>query len=250
MNFVKMHGFGNDFVLVDAQVRVVPELVRAMCDRRFGVGADGVLQVGLDDIVTMGYWNADGSGAEMCGNGLRCVARRAVDIGLTDATEFGVRTPIGRKRVRILDDLVSADLGPVEVSGSVDVQGHTFARVNVGNPHAVAMADPASVDLGLVGPLVERDPVFRGGVNVEFFTPVSSQAVTMRVWERGVGETLACGTGMVAVAAAARASGQVEGATVEVTVPGGTGTVTFDDGTWLTGPAETVFEGIWLSGAS
>ena len=239
-----MQGLGNDFVVVGVEVVVTPDLVRRVCDRRFGVGADGVLQVSLrGDSVHMGYWNADGSGAEMCGNGLRCVARRAVDLGLTGATDFIVETPIGPRHVRIGDDTVTVELGPVSLGGTVVVDGIDFTTVDVGNPHAVALSDPTQVVLDEVGPRVERDSLFPGGTNVEFYLPTGSDSVTMRVWERGIGETLACGTGMVAVASVARASGQVAGDSVEVTVPGGVGRVEFDDRVWLIGPAVTVFEG-------
>lgn len=247
MRFVKMHGFGNDFVVLGSEVAVGPSLVRDLCDRRFGIGADGVLQVGFGRVVTMGYWNADGSEAEMCGNGLRCVARRALDLGLVTSNRFEVRTPAGIKRVRVGSDLVSVELGPVELTGHAELAGYDLSLVDVGNPHAVAEADPSGVDLERVGPSIEDHERFPEGVNVEFFLPTGASAVRMRVWERGVGETLACGTGMVAVAVAARARGSVKGERITVEVPGGVGTVDFEDGVWLTGPAETVFEGTWLS---
>ncbi len=247
-----MQGLGNDFVVVDGEIDVTPDLVRRVCDRRFGVGADGVLQVSSrGDSVHMGYWNADGSAAEMCGNGLRCVARRAVDLGLVSSPEFIVETPIGSRRVRIGDGTVTVELGPVSLGGTVVVDGIDYATVDVGNPHAVALSDPIQVALDEVGPRVEHHSRFPDGTNVEFYLPTGSDSVTMRVWERGVGETLACGTGMVAVASVARASGQVSGDSVEVVVPGGVGRVEFDDRVWLVGPAETVFEGqLALSGPS
>ena len=250
MRFTKMHGLGNDFVVVGPEVAMSPELVTRLCDRRFGVGADGVLAVSKPgDRVRMEYWNADGSEAEMCGNGLRCVARHAVDSGLVDTEAFVVDTPAGPKRVIVRADAVSVELGPVRVESSVVIEGFDLMRVDVGNPHAVALADPERVDLAVSGPAIEHDPLFPNGTNVEFFKPVSDTAVTMRVWERGVGETLACGTGMVAVAAAARASGHVnpDAREVSVTVPGGMASVSFGDGVWLIGPALTVFEGVWLS---
>ena len=244
-----MHGLGNDFVVVAEEVEVHPELVRRLCDRRFGVGADGVLRVSLiDDTVTMGYWNADGSEAEMCGNGLRCVARRAADLGLVTGDEFEVRTPIGMRRVRVGEETVSVDLGPVTLGAQVEIEGRSYRCVDVGNPHAVTSADPDRIDLERLGPRVERDPAFPQGTNVEFFERTAPGSFRMRVWERGVGETLACGTGIVAVAAVATADDLLE--TVAVTVPGGTATVDFTDGAWLSGPAETVFEGRWLSGSS
>jgi diaminopimelate epimerase len=247
MNFVKMHGLGNDFVVVDGGVAVSPALVRSLCDRRFGIGADGLLQVSFDSTgVCMGYWNGDGSTAEMCGNGLRCVARRAWDLGLVATQEFVVATPAGPKRVVVRDADVSVDLGPVTIGDSIDIEGLRYECVDVGNPHAVTQADPDLIDLSVIGSVVETHPQFQHGTNVEFYRWVGPGHLRMRVWERGVGETLACGSGMVAVAAVARrAATEMESITVEV--PGGSAVVSFEDGVWLTGPAVTVFEGVWLS---
>lgn len=239
-----MHGLGNDFVVFDDSVSVTAALVRDVCHRRFGVGADGVLQVGVDDgVVTMGYWNADGSLSEMCGNGLRCVARRAVDLGLVDDRKFQVRTPVGLKRVIVDDPLVSVDLGPVTVGASlVEIDGRRYRTVDVGNPHAVTETDPDGLDVEGIGRRVENAPAFPSGTNVEFYVLESSDRARMRVWERGVGETMACGTGIVAVAAAARL-GDPSPRPLEVRVPGGTAWVSFEGGTWLTGPAVAVFSG-------
>ena len=250
MNFTKMQGLGNDFVVVDGGVVVSPELVRSLCDRRFGVGADGVLRITAGSSgVGMEYWNADGSAAEMCGNGLRCVARRAWDLGLVESRAFMVTTAAGPKRVVVGEAEVSVDLGPVSFGGTVDIDGVRYECVDVGNPHAVTGADPALVDVAAVGPTVERHHRFPHGTNVEFYSRSGERSVRMRVWERGVGETLACGSGMVAVAAVARRErGGPEAITVEV--QGGTAVVSFEDGIWLTGPAVTVFDGVWLSGPS
>jgi diaminopimelate epimerase len=247
MNFSKMHGLGNDFVVVDGGVAVTPALVRALCDRRFGVGADGLLQVGFDSTgVRMGYWNGDGSSAEMCGNGLRCVARRAWDLGLVDSRAFVVTTAAGPKRVVVGDADVSVDLGPISIGSAVDIDGLRYECVDVGNPHAVAAADPDLVDVAAVGSRVEHHQHFPNATNVEFYSWVNPGHVRMRVWERGVGETLACGSGMVAVAAVARGDDE-ELDSITVDVPGGRAVVDFGDGVWLTGPAVTVFDGVWLS---
>jgi diaminopimelate epimerase len=237
-----MQGLGNDFVVVDSGTVIDAGVVRRLCDRRFGVGADGVLRVGSSgDRVTMEYWNADGSPAEMCGNGLRCVARYALDHGLVGTAEFVVETAAGPKRARIEDDLVAVDLSPVVIGGELNVAGFDLVTVDVGNPHAVATCDPATVPVESVGPAIERDPAFPRGTNVEFYLPDGADGVRMRVWERGVGETLACGSGMVAVAAVER---RRSGSTaIHVHVPGGTAEVRFDDGVWLVGPAVTVFTG-------
>lgn len=245
MNFVKMHGLGNDFVVLDSDVDVTPDLVRSLCDRHFGVGADGVLTIGVeDDVLTMGYWNADGSAAEMCGNGLRCVARVAVDRGLASAGSFTVETPAGPRRV-IVSDEIKVDLGLPVIGEMIEVGGRYFRNVNVGNPHAVTeVEDVAGTPVGDVGSTLQGS--FTDGVNVEFIQ-IDGRTVDMRVWERGVGETLACGSGIVAAAAVARRNGG--GDEITVTTPGGTARVEFDDGgaAWLIGPAEYAFEGVWMS---
>ena len=238
-----MHGLGNDFVVIDdAGLVVTPDLVRALCDRHFGIGADGVLKVDLvSGIVTMGYWNADGSEAEMCGNGLRCVARLAVDRGLVEEGEFVVETPAGPKRVRVGSE-ISVDLGIPVVGDIVLSEGHFFRTVDVGNPHAVLeVEDVANAPVATVGPAVQS--AFAEGANVEFVS-IDADHVDMRVWERGVGETLACGSGIVAAAAIARRNGG--GDEIVVSMPGGTARVEFrDGGAWLVGPVEYVFEGEW-----
>ena len=246
MRFTKMHGLGNDFVVVDTSVTVTPDLVRAMCARHFGVGADGLLQVGRapDGDVSMSYWNADGSAAEMCGNGLRCVARLAVDRGLATAGEFVVVTPAGPKRVSVGEE-ISVDLGMPVVGGVTEHAGLNFRDVDVGNPHAVTeVADVGEAQVEAVGRALQA--AYPTGVNVEFVS-IAADRVIMRVWERGVGETLACGSGIVAAAAVARRNGG--GDRITVTMPGGTARVDFrDGGAWLTGPAVYVFEGDWPEG--
>jgi diaminopimelate epimerase len=242
MRFVKMEGLGNDFVVVDGTVRVEPDLVRRLCDRHRGIGADGLLQVSNDGtVVVMGYWNADGSGAEMCGNGLRCVARYALDSGLATGEEFSVLTPAGLRRV-IAASEPRVEVGEVEIGEPLTFQGRRFTRVSVGNPHAVTMVeDVGAAPVAAVGAALEA--ATPGGINVEFVHLVARHRLEMRVWERGVGETLACGSGMVAAAAVALQGGRIEPG-VEVTVPGGTGLVELDGSrAWLTGPARYVFEG-------
>lgn len=248
MRITKMHGLENDFVVVDEPFDFDAGLVRLVCHRRVGVGADGLLAVGTDNgTITMRYWNADGSTAEMCGNGLRCVARYAVDrfgtdSGLTIGEPFVVSTPVGVRRAIVGAHEVEVELGATVVGESVEIGGHRYQTVSVGNPHAVAMVDdPDTVDVPGIGSLVERNPHFPQGTNVEFWAPTAEGGLRMRVWERGVGETRACGTGMVA--AAAVASGRRPGVRIPVQVQGGTGYVRFDDDTaWLLGPAVTVFE--------
>lgn len=241
--FSKMHGFGNDFVVLAGPLQFPAEDVVMLCDRRRGVGADGVLVVSPGSPVVMDYWNADGSPAEMCGNGLRCVARYAIDKGWAVGPEVEVDTPAGIRRVRAGEGTFTAEIGRPLLEGEEKVDGETYHLVDIGNPHAVRFVeDPSQVDVAAVGPKVAREAGFDAGCNVEFIS-VADDVVTMRVWERGVGETLACGTGMAAAAAVALAG--VDG-DVAVTVPGGTGRVEISDGiAWLTGPAEYVFEGVW-----
>ena len=243
MKFTKMHGLGNDFVVLDASITVTPELVRALCDRHFGVGADGVLTVGsIGGVATMGYWNADGSAAEMCGNGLRCVARYAVDRNMASVGAFVVQTPAGPKQVEVGDE-IRVDLGLPVVGDMIEIGGRFFRNVSVGNPHAVTdVDDVATAPVAEVGAALQ--PEYPHGVNVEF-VHIDGGTVEMRVWERGVGETLACGSGIVAAAAVARRNGG--GDRIIVAMPGGEARVEFEHGgAWLVGPAEYVFEGEWL----
>jgi diaminopimelate epimerase len=247
MDFVKMEGLGNDFVVVHGPFTPSSDQVGAWCDRRRGIGADGVLVVTPLDRTTveMGYWNADGSAAEMCGNGLRCVARHALNSDMVDGPGFTVQTPIGPRSVLVGAELVRAELGRVSVDGTgPTIAGYDFALVSVGNPHAVAFVDDAySVPVEVSGPLVESDSAFPQRTNVEFATIASTEEIHLRVWERGVGETLACGTGAAATAAAAHALG-LTGSRVIIHLPGGTLAVELIDGVaWIEGPAVTVFSG-------
>lgn len=248
MDFVKMEGLGNDFVVLTGPRHPTPDEVATWCDRRRGIGADGVLVVtGGDGGVRMDYWNADGSAAEMCGNGLRCVARYAVDRGLVAGAEFIVETAVGPRAVVVRADRVRAEIGSVRVgAGGVEVAGYHLVPVDVGNPHAVALvADCYAVPLAAAGPLVETDPAFPGGVNAGFATVIDGGRIALRVWERGAGETLACGTGAVAATAAARAAGLV-GDTVTVHLPGGDLQVEIiGDVAWIEGPARSVYRGVW-----
>jgi diaminopimelate epimerase len=245
VKFTKMEGLGNDFVVVEA-VDVSPTDVRRWCDRRRGIGADGVLAVG--DTPTMRYWNADGSVAEMCGNGLRCVALYATQRGWAAAGEwFDVVTPVGSRRVRVDDQVITAEIGRVTTGAVVTIDGMEFRQASIGNPHAVALvSDPDAVDVIGIGSRVSGDPAFPEGANVEFAAPVETDALRLRVWERGVGETLACGSGMVVAAAVV---GEGRPGPIRVTVPGGEAIVHFEEGSgFLTGPAVAVFTGEWAQG--
>ena len=257
-NFSKGHGTRNDFVIIDDQHGMhdlTPEIVAALCDRRAGVGADGILRViraqhvpewhGDPNLWFMDYRNADGSIAEMCGNGLRVFARHLINEQLESTGDFAVATRSGLRQVRVArDGLISTSLGNVVVSGvplrvSHSGQHWEATRVDVGNPHAVVFVDDTTrtgLDLG-VAPLWEPVEEFPHGTNIEFVTVRDPGVLDMRVFERGSGETQSCGTGVVASAAAHRAASGHDG-DVKVHVPGGELTVSFDgDEAWLTGPA-------------
>ena len=263
--FAKGHGTGNDFIVLpdlDGSVHgeLEPAVVEALCDRRRGLGADGVLRVVRGDDSApwvMDYRNADGSVSPMCGNGLRVFARYLVQAGLVDGPRdrlpLRIATGDGVKLVTYCDDdEISVDMGEPTVGGwgTVSVDGRTYAArsVDAGNPHAVAFVN----DLGDVGELRES-PYFCGvefpdGVNVEFVERRSATELAMRVYERGVGETASCGTGAcAAVAAAAADLGGASSSTYTVDVPGGVLTVTIDERghQHLKGPAVLVAEGTW-----
>jgi diaminopimelate epimerase len=264
MRFVKGHGTENDFVILpdpEGELELPATLVAAMCDRRAGLGADGVLHVmrtkhspevadQADDAEWfIEYRNADGGVAEMCGNGTRVFARYLVDTGLAAAGEFGVATRGGVRRVRLAETGdVSVEMGPPRVLGHsrTSVSGHEYEglHVDMGNPHlACVIGDPvAQLDLGHQ-PAFDPER-FPSGVNIELLNPVGPRRVVMRVFERGSGETRSCGTGAVASAvAAAHQAGESTG-TWAVEVRGGTVTVTLDEHTsHLAGPAVLVASG-------
>jgi diaminopimelate epimerase len=249
MDFVKMEGLGNDFVVMRGPLSPDAAEVAAWCDRHRGVGADGLLVVSPlgPGRVRMEYWNADGSPAEMCGNGLRCVGRYAVEEGLAPGPEVRVETAVGERAVTVPPSgPVRALLGTFAETkvAPFDLAGYSLEAVSVGNPHAVAFVDDCyAVPVSAVGPLVEGDPHFPERTNVDFATVVSSRRIELRVWERGVGETLACGSGAAATAALAHKRG-LTGPKVTVMLPGGVLEVeVVGSDVWIEGPVRTVFRG-------
>ncbi len=238
-----MQALGNDFLILDGPMGLSPGEIAELCDRRLGIGADGVLEVSRTDSIRMKYWNADGTPAEMCGNGLRCVARYVYDKGWARDRNYPIQTPIGARGVKVLDDAVEVEIGRVKVIGHTEIDGDRLHLIDAGNPHAVVVVDdPDSIDVATIGPRVERDPQFEDGTNVEFAS-FSDGRVEMRAWERGVGETPACGTGMVAAAFVATKTDGFKGP-ISVGTRGGVGQVEFREGVaWLWGPAEYVFRG-------
>ncbi|HMQ66008.1 MAG TPA: diaminopimelate epimerase [Arachnia sp.] len=267
-SFHKGHGTQNDFIIVDDSYGMHdmhPEFIQMLCDRRAGIGADGVLRVvrassvrdwrGEPHLWFMDYYNADGSVAEMCGNGLRVFARHLINEQLVDTGSFDVATRAGVKHVEVArHGLIATDIGRAALSDekvTVTLGGQSWAatKVDVGNPHAVVFVDDgvlAGLDLS-IAPAWAPASAFPNGVNVEFIHVDGPGALSMRVYERGVGETRSCGTGVVASAAAYRAASAHEGP-ITVTVPGGELTVDFDgDSARLTGPAVIVGRGeFWI----
>lgn len=266
------HGTGNDFVILpdpDGRMALTPALVAALCDRRRGIGGDGVLRVvraakhpdaagyAGEAEWFMDYWNADGSCAEMCGNGVRVFTRYLIDSGLADVDPAGLplATRAGVVRAVVGDREIAAALAQPRIGGTstATVDGQAFAGtvVDCGNPHLVCtgLADDQLSTLDLARAPGYDPAVFPAGVNVEFVAPVAELHVRMRVYERGSGETLSCGSGACAVAAAVLRDAGLDAGTVTVDVPGGRLTVTLDGDTcWLAGPAVIVATGTLATG--
>ena len=255
MRFTKMQGCGNDFLILDpGEVEGIdlPTLAREACDRHFGVGADGILVPASSEVadLEMVYLNSDGSTSEMCGNGIRCLARYARDFEIAEGDAPTVETGAGVKKVLVYEDGSSrVDMGPPAFAGEVGLAGFCFLRVSMGNPHAVAFVDDEAavegLDLGRVGPPVEKDPAFPEGTNVEFASARGAHDVRMRIWERGAGETLASGSGSCAVAVEAVKLGLAE-SPVRVRLDGGVVVIGWPgerEPVSMTGPAEYVCGG-------
>ena len=270
LRFTKMHGAGNDFVVFDATrtpFALTPAQMRFLGDRRFGVGCDQILVVesprtaGTDFVYRI--FNADGGEVQQCGNGARCFARFVHDHGLTDRTEIRVETASGVIVPRLEPDgRVTVDMGPpvfdparipfdapaAAVTHSLDIDGHmrTISAESMGNPHAVQVVDDVdTAPVATEGPLIEHHPRFPERVNAGFMQVLEPHALRLRVFERGAGETLACGTGACAAVVAGIRRGMLE-SPVRVETRGGTLTIRWDGegaAVFMTGPAETVFEG-------
>jgi diaminopimelate epimerase len=274
MQFAKGQGTGNDFVIIpdpEGYVDLTPELVRRLCDRRFGIGGDGVLRVVRSAAVGergaewfMDYRNADGSVAEMCGNGVRVFVKYLIEAGLANGPRLRLATRAGIRSVWAeVDGQFTVDMGAAAVlgSGSVEVAGRTLSglAVSVGNPHLACMIDEPVADVDLSGPRVLGPAELAGGANVEIVRTVGPREIEMRVHERGSGLTLSCGTGAVAaaVAAAAAAGEWPDGPDLPWTVhvPGGRlAVLPSSTASLLTGPAEIVAAGelsaSWLADLS
>lgn len=257
LHLTKMHGLGNDYLYSYGMVTDPAATSIRLSDRHRGVGADGLILILPSDVADfkMRIFNADGSEAMMCGNGIRCVGKYVYDKGYTDRTHLTVETLSGVKTLEL--QTVYGKVAAAQVNmGQVQVQPQrtlqigdaevTCTPVSVGNPHAVIFtADAENVPLEQLGPAIEHHPAFPGGVNAEFVTVTGPNELRMRVWERGSGVTMACGTGACASAAAAVKAGLcARDAEIAMHLDGGTLTVRVlpDDTVLMTGPAATVCE--------
>lgn len=275
MKFTKMHGIGNDYVYVNCFKEVVnnpAEVSKFVSDRHFGIGSDGLILISPSEKADfrMNIYNADGSQAEMCGNGIRCVAKYVYDYGIVNKTSISVATKSGikyldltvkdgkvstvkvnmgspiltAKQIPVVSETEEVLDAPIEVNGDV----YRFTAVSMGNPHAIVyMDDVEHLEIEKIGPAFESHVFFPDRVNTEFVKVIDNHTVQMRVWERGSGETLACGTGACAVAVASILNGHVDGTQpVTVKLLGGDLEIFWDRDdnlVYMTGPAATVFDG-------
>lgn len=258
MLFTKMHGLGNDFIIIEAFEMAKTELTEAelaqkICDRKFGVGADGLIIVNPPDVLTecdinWRILNADGSEPEMCGNGIRCFAKYVYDKALLKKNKFSVGTLAGEIVPDVLEDGdVRVDMGAPQV-GLVNhnLEGHKITTVSMGNPHCIIFTNEDSAEMARTyGPQLEVNEMFPDKTNVEFVKVISRDKIKVDVWERGCGITLACGTGACAAVVAAVENGLSED-NVEVELPGGKLYIEWIRSVnkiFMTGSAEFVFEG-------
>lgn len=275
MKFTKMHGIGNDFVVLDCLNEAIPEerladLARTMNDRRFGIGGDGLILVLPSRVADfrMRMLNPDGSEAEMCGNGIRCFARYVFDRRITTEAQIRIDTLAGVKAVRVQSrggkaETVRVDMGAPRLRRSeipmrgddsdrvvaeplrVDRRKYEITAVSMGNPHVIVFApDVTTVDVARIGPQIETHRLFPQRTNVHFVQVLSSTEITVRTWERGAGLTMACGTGACASLVASSLN-DATGRRATVHLPGGDLLIEWvgDGRVMMTGPAEEVFEG-------
>ena len=265
MQFTKMQGLGNDYVYLnclEGEPEDLPGLAAALSRPHFGVGADGLICIcpSRRADAAMRIFNADGSEGEMCGNGIRCVGKYLYDKGLTHKTTLTIDTLAGVKTLTLAVSegrvvSVTVDMGEPRVPGPVtlrvDGRDVTVWPVDMGNPHAVIFVpDAQRVELERLGPALEGHPYFPNRTNTEFVQVVDRKRLVLRVWERGSGATLACGTGACAALAAGVRAGQVD-REIRAELPGGVLQLAWagkDNHIYMTGPAETVFEGTWEGG--
>lgn len=276
LNFTKMTGLGNDYIYINCmngeKLKNIPEMTRKLSDRHIGIGADGVILIDkpsdLNSDCKMRIFNSDGSEAEMCGNGIMCVAKFIHDKGLSTKDKLVIETLAGTKKVKLIENNgecneVIVDMGepifqdtniPYNVYEAfnkdldLNVAGEKirFTVVSMGNPHAVTFVENLeNIDIEKYGPEIENNPIFPNRTNVEFVQIIDKNNVKVRVWERGVGETYACGTGACAAAVASGLNGYTD-ENVTVKLPGGVLKIEWgkDNHIYMQGPANTIFEGM------
>lgn len=275
INFVKMEGLGNDYVYIDCtkyddkKVEEISKMAKKISDRHFGIGSDGLILICKSDIADfrMRMFNSDGSEAEMCGNGIRCVAKFVYDNGLTNKEQVDIETLAGIKKIDLTVEngkvvLATVNMGrPILEAEKIPVisdekpvknlklkamgKEFTFTCVSMGNPHAVTVIDDVdSFEIEKYGPILEVNEKFPKKANIEFIQIIDKTHIKMRVWERGAGETLACGTGACAVCVSAILNDLVEkNEEINIELLGGTLKIRWDDYVYMTGPAKTVFRG-------
>lgn len=276
LNFTKMTGLGNDYIYVNCtsgvKLKNIPELTKRISDRHFGIGADGLILIdkpeNSNSDFKMRIFNSDGSEAEMCGNGIRCVAKLIHDNELSNKDKISIETLAGIKKVKILEDEegkcneVIVDMGepifqdnnipydlyePFNKNLILDVgeEKMRFTVVSMGNPHAVTFVqDLENIPIEKIGPMIENNPIFPNRTNVEFAQVIDKNNIKVRVWERGVGETFACGTGACAAVVAGGINGYTD-ESVSVNLLGGELKIEWgkDNHIYMQGPATTVYEG-------
>ena len=276
LNFTKMTGLGNDYIYVDCtdgtKLKNIPEMAKKLSDRHFGIGADGLILIDKPDNKQSDFkrriFNSDGSEAEMCGNGIRCVAKYIHDHNLSTNDKIAIDTLAGIKKVKILENdegvcnEAIVDMGepifqdknipynvyePFNKDLDINVEGEKmrFTVVSMGNPHAVTFVeDLDDLQIEMCGPVIESNPIFPNRTNVEFVQIIDKNNIRVRVWERGVGETFACGTGACAAVVASGLNGYTD-EIVNVSLPGGKLKIEWgkDNHIYMQGPATTVFEG-------
>ena len=273
MKFTKMQGCGNDYIYVNCfneQLVDIPEIARTVSDRHFGIGADGLILIKESKAADfmMDIYNNDGSRAKMCGNGIRCVAKYVYDYGMTDKKRLRIETLSGVKEMDLIVEgdhvrFVTVNMGnPITKASDIPVNFHKGVVINepiavenctykvtcvsMGNPHAVIFVDdPAGIPIETLGPFFEHHEMFPDRINTEFVQVVDRSHIKMRVWERGSGETLACGTGACASVIACILNGLTEHE-VTVSLLGGELKICYDEKintVFMTGPAQKVFDG-------
>ncbi len=269
LKFTKMHGLGNDFIIIDnldGKIQITSDQIRFISNRHTGIGFDQMVMVcesnNPDADVLYKIFNADGNEAEQSGNGVRCLGKYLIEKNILSKTEFTVENIKGLIKINVIEDGIQVNMGrpvfepdliPINTTNqqreyNIDIKGSSvsFYSLSMGNPHAVILVDDiVSADVPVIGPQVQESGFFPQGVNVGFMQIVNRESIKLRVYERGAGETLACGSGSCAAVVAGIMDGKLDNS-VKVDLPGGSLAITWGGGdseVWMTGSATTVFEG-------